>query len=94
MKSAKELLDEFVVRVRPPRGAPIAITERPSFFPDDPNWIAGMGVVGAITEVRFSECNASFRRSDPFIDWSEVPAERGGCRRVGLHLRGFDAEDA
>jgi hypothetical protein len=82
MKTAKQILDEIVLTVQPPRGVSVAITERPG----DQNWVAGVGPMNSEHTIAFSEKVASLAKTDPIIDWSAITERDGEHRRIAGYL--------
>lgn len=72
MKTAQAIWQELVSHVRPPQGVKIALTERPSNGPADPNWIAGCGNMDQQKSEFYAKKIAELRKTDPIIDWSAV----------------------
>jgi hypothetical protein len=89
MKSARELLREIALHVKPPRGCAIVLTEWKSDVPPEPNWRAAAGIMHAQMLIRYTEKIAELRKSDPKIDWSSEKIINGQ-RRIALWLSELD----
>jgi hypothetical protein len=85
MKTASELLDEFLTAVIPPTGNAISLREAKSAAKDEPNWIAGIGAVPRDVLTRFESTVAELRRQHATVDWTGVVTMEGHWRRVAKY---------
>jgi hypothetical protein len=83
MKTAQALVEELSRHVMPPLGLAIILSERPSNYSDDPNWVAATGAMDQGRLDRFNQKVAELRKTDRLIDWSGVEG-KPGQRRVAL----------
>ena len=79
VKTAKELVREVGLAVRPPQGVAIVLTEHPG---DEPNWVAAASVMEAALSEKFSKKVAELRKTDPLVDWDGVKRGQPEYRRV------------
>ena len=79
MKTAKELVRDIGLAVRPPVGVAIVLTEDPGALP---NWVAGAGIMEAALTDKFSEKVAELRKTNPNVDWDEVDKGQSEMRRI------------
>jgi hypothetical protein len=89
MKSARELLNEIVRYVQPPRGCAVVLAERKSDLPPEPNWTAASGVMQEPALSCYMNKIAELRKSDPKVDWSKEKFI-DGLRRIALWLSELD----
>jgi hypothetical protein len=79
VKTAKELVREIGLAVRPPEGVFIVLTEDPGALP---NWVAGAGIMEAALTDKFSKMVVELRKTNPNADWSEEDKGHNEMRRV------------
>ena len=79
MRPVKQVLEELVRYVEPPRGVAIFLTESIPSSASDLNWVAIMGTTGVQCNDRFEHKLAGLRKSDPIVDWSGID-EHGAQR--------------
>ena len=91
MRDAREVLEELVRHVQPPKGCAIVLTERPIGKDSEPNWTAAVGPMGVEYGRRFTRKAAELRKTDLRIDWS-VLTNVDGPRRIALRLSELLAE--
>jgi hypothetical protein len=87
IKSAQDLIEEFVRAVRPPRDCAIVLTElvpSPGF---DFNWLASAGHMSAAVMVRYDSALIDLKRQNPRINWDGVTDldSEGGSRRIARY---------
>ena len=82
MKTATDLLNEFLVAVQPPRGVAISIREREPDDADDVNWDANIDVVPLSVLSLFESASAELKRQNKHIDWSGIAQNDGKWRRI------------
>jgi hypothetical protein len=85
MKSASELLDDFLKAVKPPRGCAITLRERRPQTEGDTNWIASFGIAPWDVINRFDAASAELRRRHSIVDWSGITTREGRWRLVSKH---------
>lgn len=86
MKTAKELVDEILWHVDPPKGHAVVLIEA---LEGEPNWIASIGSVDLYRLEKFTRKVTGLRRSDRLIDWSAVTEREGKRRRIAQSLSSF-----
>ena len=91
MRDVREVLEELVRHVQPPKGCAIVLTERPIGNDSEPNWTATVGPMGVDHGRRFTKKVAQLRKADLRIDWS-VLTNGNGPRRIALRLSELIAE--
>jgi hypothetical protein len=72
IKSAQDLIEEFVRAVRPPQGCAIVLTEiapSPGF---DFNWLASAGHMSAAAIARYDSALLELKRQNRLINWDGV----------------------
>ena len=72
IKSAQDLIEEFVRAVRPPQGCAIVLTEivpSPGF---DFNWLASAGHMSAAVMARYDSALLDLKRKNQRINWDDV----------------------
>ena len=67
MKTAKELVDEILRYVEPPKGNPVVLIEA---LEGEPNWIASIGSIDLYRLEKFNRKISELRRSDALVDWN------------------------
>jgi len=87
IKSAQDLIEEFVHAVRPPQGCAIVLTElvpSPGF---DFNWLASAGHMSAAVMVRYDSALLELKRQNPRINWDGVTdlESEGVARRIARY---------
>jgi hypothetical protein len=85
-KTAKQLLDELLRYVEPPRGVAITVTESFPANANDPNWVAAMGATDSQRNAKFARKVADLRKTDATVDWSGIEERDGQKRRVAKWL--------
>ena len=83
MRHARAVLEDLVLRVQPPNGCAIVLTERPFSKASDPNWVPTVGPMGRDYTRCYTAKVADLRKTDLGIDWSEVSA-LDGPRRIAI----------
>jgi hypothetical protein len=72
IKSAQDLIEEFVHAVRPPQGCALVLTEivpSPGF---DFNWLASAGYMSAAVMERYDSALLELKRQNQRINWDGV----------------------
>jgi hypothetical protein len=83
MKTAKQLFDELVQFVRPPKGCVLEVVEQKPNSNSDQNWTATAGAsLSGEAGDRFSAKVSELRKSSHHVDWSNVTDRRDGRRRL------------
>jgi hypothetical protein len=91
MRDAREVLEELVRHVEPPKGCAIVLTERPVGSDREPNWTATVGPMGVEQGRRFTKKVAELRKTDLRVGWSAL-TNLDGLRRIALRLSELLAE--
>jgi hypothetical protein len=82
MKTASQLLEELLRETQPPGDCAITLTEQHARAPDEPNWIAGIGLTEQDALARYNAKFHELREGCPCVDWSGVQARIGERRRL------------
>jgi hypothetical protein len=83
VKTATELLDEFLNAVEPPLGTAIVLRERKPADKDDRNWDANLDTVVSLPVLsRFESASAELKRQNLHIDWTGITQRNGSWRRI------------
>ena len=87
IKSAQDLIEEFVRAVRPPQGCAIVLTEivpSPEF---DFNWLASAGHMSAAAMARYDSSLLDLKRKNRRIVWDGVTDmdSEGVSRRIARY---------
>jgi hypothetical protein len=87
IKSAQDLIEEFVRAVRPPQGCAIVLTEivpSPEF---DFNWLASAGHMSAAVMARYDSALLDLKRKNQRINWEGVTDmdSEGVSRRIARY---------
>jgi len=82
MKTAQDLLDSFLLEVKPPKGVSISLTEAVPTAKGDPNWVAGAGAMDLSKTGDFEKLVAHYRKSDPLVDWARVESVGNSRKRI------------
>jgi len=82
MRSAQNLLEELVTHVQPPSGCAIVLTELRQDSPAARNWTAAAGMLDGDRTRRYQQKLSELLRSDPQIDWGDVPILVADRRKI------------
>jgi hypothetical protein len=87
IKSAQDLIEEFVHAVRPPQGCALVLTEivpSPGF---DFNWLASAGDMSAAVMERYDSALLELKRQNQRINWDGVTDldSEGVARRIARY---------
>ena len=83
MKSATEILNDFVEQAKPPLGTVITICEKDPKTKDDSNWFPS--VINPLTQdakARYDSVLREMPRLHPIVDWSGIIKPEGKRRCV------------
>ena len=82
MKSATEILNDFVEQVKPPLGTVITICEKKPQTKDDSNWFAAVHVLSRDAKERYHSALREMPKLHPIVDWSGIIEPEGKRRCV------------
>jgi hypothetical protein len=88
IKSAQDLIEEFVRAVRPPQGCAIVLTETDPSPGFDFNWVASAGNMSATVMHRYDSTLLELKRQNRRVDWEGVTDRdsEGTARRIARYL--------
>jgi hypothetical protein len=87
MKSAQELIEEFVHAVRPPQSCAIVLTEIAPTKGFDFNWLATAGHMPFTVMQKYDSTLIELKRQNPRINWDGVTDldNEGVSRRIARY---------
>ena len=82
MKSAMDILNDFVDQAKPPLGTVITICEKEPKTKDDSNWFPSVGVLTQDAKARYDGVLREMPRLHPVVDWSGIIQPEGRRRCI------------
>ena len=83
---AEEFIEEFLLKVRPPKGVAIALREREPDGDPDTNWVTVPAPLTPDATARYESAVAELRLRYPRIEWDGVTDREGKWRRIARWL--------